>query len=120
METRSMTKNKNPKHPHAVVEVQNEIQLLVQDVVVVQNEVEYELQNMNDKGIYEVTIDFDDASACWRANKKHTGNETYKYVCGCTTANESYCKNPCKRGFTFCAQHCKTNGYESDFSQWLN
>jgi hypothetical protein len=110
METRSMTKNRQPKHPHAVVEIQ----------LVIQNEVEYELQNMSDKGIYEVSIDFDDASACWRANKKHTGNETYKYVCGCTTANETYCKNPCKRGFTFCAQHCKTNGYESDFSQWLN
>ena len=113
METRSMTKNRQPKHPHAVVEPEVEVQLGVQ------NEVEYEIRPMSDNGIYEVTIDFDDASACWRANKKHTGNETYKYVCGCTTANETYCKNPCKRGFTFCAQHCKTNGYESDFSQWL-
>ena len=114
METRSMTKNRQPKHPHAVVEVQPEVQL------VIQNEVEYEIENMSDKGIYEFTIDFDDASACWRANKKHTGNETYKYVCGCSTANGTYCKKPCKRGFTYCAQHCKSHGYESDFSQWLN
>ncbi len=28
----------------------------------------------------EPMIDFDDASACWRANKKHLGNGMFKYV----------------------------------------
>jgi hypothetical protein len=28
----------------------------------------------------EPMIDFDDASACWRANKKHLGNGMFKYI----------------------------------------
>ena len=32
--------------------------------------------------LYEVNIDFDDASEAWKANKKSTGNGCYKYVCG--------------------------------------
>jgi hypothetical protein len=31
--------------------------------------------------LYEVNIDFDDASEAWKANKKSTGNGCYKYVC---------------------------------------
>ena len=35
--------------------------------------------------LYEVNIDFDDASEAWKANKKSTGNGCYKYVCGHTS-----------------------------------
>jgi hypothetical protein len=41
---------------------------------------EYELNVL-----YEVNIDFDDASESWKANKKSTGNGCYKYVCGHTS-----------------------------------
>jgi hypothetical protein len=30
--------------------------------------------------LYEVDIDFDDASEAWRANKKSIGNGQYKYI----------------------------------------
>jgi len=30
---------------------------------------------------YEVNIDFDGASAAWKANKKSIGNGQYKYIC---------------------------------------
>lgn len=30
--------------------------------------------------LYEVDIDFDDASKAWRANKKSIGNGQYKYI----------------------------------------
>lgn len=29
----------------------------------------------------EVNINFDEASAAWKSNKRSTGNGTYKYVC---------------------------------------
>jgi hypothetical protein len=29
---------------------------------------------------YEVNIDFDEASAAWKANKKSLGNGCYKYI----------------------------------------
>jgi hypothetical protein len=32
-------------------------------------------------GKYEVSIDFDGASAAWKANKKSIGNGQYKYIC---------------------------------------
>ena len=41
---------------------------------------EYELNVL-----YQVNIDFDDASESWKANKKSTGNGCYKYVCGHTS-----------------------------------
>ena len=58
---------------------------------------------------YSVEIDFDEASACWHANKKHIGNGTYKYVCGHQTRTGKYCKKPCKKGCTHCAQHSKSS-----------
>jgi hypothetical protein len=35
----------------------------------------------NNNNLYEVNIDFDEASAAWRANKKPVGNGTFKYIC---------------------------------------
>ena len=39
-----------------------------------------------DEGIYAVNIDFDEASAAWKKNKKSTGNGCYTYV---TTRSKS-------------------------------
>jgi hypothetical protein len=51
---------------------------------------------------YEVNIDFDKASAAWKANKKSTGGGSYKYIC------EHQSKN-CKRipipECKFCSKH---------------
>ena len=43
--------------------------------------VEKEKKEEEKKDIYEVVIDFDGASAAWRANKKSAGNGCYKSVC---------------------------------------
>jgi len=33
-----------------------------------------------EKGIYAVDIDFDEASTAWRSNKKHLGNGYFRYI----------------------------------------
>lgn len=43
--------------------------------------------------MYEVNIDFDEASRCWKINKSSLGNGTYKYVCGAITKSGNKCKN---------------------------
>ena len=43
--------------------------------------------------IYEVNIDFDEASKSWQQNKSPLGNGTYKYVCGAITKTGNKCKN---------------------------
>ena len=43
--------------------------------------------------MYEVNIDFDEASKCWQQNKSSLGNGTYKYVCGAITKTGNKCKN---------------------------
>ena len=53
--------------------------------------------------IYEVNIDFEEASIEWKKNKKYVGNGTYKYICCANTkagkkcnkvsiSNSEYCK----------------------------
>ena len=44
---------------------------------------------------YLVEIDFDDASAQWRANKRRFANGCYKYVCiGITKTGKQCSKSP--------------------------
>jgi len=48
--------------------------------------------------LYEVNIDFDEASNCWLKNKKKLGNGTYKYIINPLKDNKkrkttSYCDN---------------------------
>ena len=40
------------------------------------------------KPLYEVNIDFDEASKEWRHNKKSIGNGSYKYICTQTVKNK--------------------------------
>ena len=51
---------------------------------------------------YEVTIDFDEASAAWEANKKSTGSGCYKYICQHKNKN---CKRNPIPGCDFCSKH---------------
>lgn len=53
----------------------------------------------------EVNIDFDEASAAWRANKKSTGNGCYKYVCEHRNKNNNKCRNNPVFGVNFCSRH---------------
>jgi len=46
-----------------------------------------------DKGIYEVNIDFDEAHEAWMANKQRLSNCTYKYICGKPTKKGTRCLN---------------------------
>ena len=45
------------------------------------------------KPVYDVDIDFVEASQEWRRNKKSLSNGTFSYVCGMITKNG----NPCQR-----------------------
>ena len=70
--------------------------------------------------IYEFNIDFDDASSCWRANKKHIGNGQFQYICGETKTNGGICIRPRKMGFTRCFGHCKCEKLDSSWLQINN
>ena len=61
-----------------------------------------------DKGIYEVNIDFDGASEAWKANKKPSGNSCYNYVCTASVATTGKkCTRIVKSGCEYCAMHNK-------------
>ena len=60
----------------------------------------------NDKGIFEVNIDFDGASAAWKENKKSSGNGCYKYRCIAFVAKTGIkCDKFSKPGCDYCAMH---------------
>jgi len=46
-----------------------------------------------DKGIYEVNIEFDEAHEAWMKNKQQLSNCTYKYICGEITKKGTRCLN---------------------------
>ena len=64
-------------------------------------------EEIKKKDIYEVVIDFDGASAAWRANKKRTGNGCYKYVCEYITKTGKKCTKDCIECSTCCNIHSK-------------
>ena len=55
--------------------------------------------------VYEVDIDFDEASKMWKFNKKRMGNGTYKYIC--CELNKSGLK--CGRNIADDTACCKTH-----------
>ena len=61
--------------------------------------------------LLEVNIDFDDASAAWKLNKKSNGNGTYVYICMETTKKGNKCARKPLSGTEFCKIHqkCKIN-----------
>jgi hypothetical protein len=54
----------------------------------------------------EVYINFDEASAAWKANKKSIGNGSYKYIC-CVDTNGKKCGIKCLMGEMYCRIHYK-------------
>ena len=59
------------------------------------------------KKIYEVNINFDEASEVWKSNKKYIGNGTYKYICYHKTISGNNCKKESLMGSNYCIKHIK-------------
>ena len=57
--------------------------------------------------IYEVNIDFDEASAAWKENKKSIGNGQYKYVCIKDKIDGNKCGKVCYKDNECCWIHRK-------------
>jgi hypothetical protein len=57
--------------------------------------------------IYEVNIDFDEASEAWKANKKSIGNGSYKYMCSKICKNNKICNANCLSGEDYCKMHLR-------------
>ena len=56
---------------------------------------------------YEVNIDFDFASTCWRKNKVDTGNGHYKYICSVLKKDLKMCGKSCYKNLDCCWTHRK-------------
>ena len=69
----------------------------------------------------EFVFDFDDASECWKANKKSCGNGCYTYICGAVlktgggggaasgAAGDRICQRSPSKYSDFCSLHSKKN-----------
>jgi hypothetical protein len=57
--------------------------------------------------LYEVNIDFNEASEAWKANKKYIGNGFYKYVCCGITKTGNKCNRKSLDSVDFCKIHIK-------------
>jgi len=55
--------------------------------------------------LYTVDIDFDDASAAWRKNKKSIINGCYKYICTVETTRGNICGKVCYGQLSCCWTH---------------
>ena len=51
--------------------------------------------------LYEVNIDFDEASETWKNNKKSIGNGSYKYICS-VEKNGKKCGKTCYKELLYC------------------
>ena len=59
----------------------------------------------NNSALYEVNIDFDEASSAWRSNKKPVGDGTFKYICcGITKTGNKCVREPLQN-----SEYCKTH-----------
>ena len=54
---------------------------------------------------YEVNIDFNLASICWKQNKIYKGNGTYVYKCDGITKQNKPCNNKCYLNNIYCKKH---------------
>jgi len=62
---------------------------------------------VEDHALYEVNIDFDEASEAWKANKKSIGDGRYKYICFKMCKNNNNCSGKCLAGEDYCKTHLK-------------
>ena len=57
----------------------------------------------------EFVFDFDNASECWKANKKSIGNGCYTYICGAGLKTGGVCQRSPMKCSDFCSLHSKKN-----------
>ena len=62
----------------------------------------------NNTALYEVNIDFDEASNAWNKNKKLIGNGHYKYICLHEKQCGTICKKICFKESKYCWSHRNT------------
>ncbi len=55
--------------------------------------------------LYQVNINFDESCEAWRANKKHTGNGMYKYICCGITKIGKKCNRLSLNNLDYCKTH---------------
>lgn len=61
-------------------------------------------QEQQETPLYEVNIDFDEASTAWRSNKKAVSNGCYKYIC-MAVKKDAKCGRMCYKNLEYCWQH---------------
>lgn len=59
----------------------------------------------DDLHIYDNDIDFEDASNCWKENKRVLGGGCYKYLCAKIGINNNRCISKCLPGGIYCKTH---------------
>ena len=59
----------------------------------------------DNNALYEVNIDFDEASTAWRANKKYVNNGTFKYICCGLTKTGNKCNRKPLENSEYCKIH---------------
>jgi hypothetical protein len=59
------------------------------------------------KQLYEVKINFEEASECWKSNKKSIGNGCYRYICLQKTKTGNVCNRKPDLYQDFCKIHNK-------------
>jgi hypothetical protein len=69
--------------------------------------------NYEKTALYKVDIDFDEASALWRQNKKPVGQGHFKYICTAVKKDGKTCYKTCyKNSLTKNSEYCWTHrGY---------
>ena len=63
------------------------------------------ITSLKNKPMYDVNINFDEASNLWRSNKKCIGNGSYKYICIQKTKSGNQCKREKMNDSCFCKMH---------------
>ena len=68
--------------------------------------------SINDESVFS-KVDFDEASAAWRLNKKSIGNGCYKYKCIKIAKNGKVCKNESLYNCDYCRFHINCKNIEN-------
>jgi hypothetical protein len=63
--------------------------------------------NCENTALYEVNIDFDEASRAWKSNKRTIGNGSYRYLCAKKGKNNNCCLIKCLPEEIYCKTHFK-------------
>ncbi len=59
----------------------------------------------DNSSLYEVLINFDEASEAWKQNKLSIGNGSYRYLCKKRGIRNNMCIKKCLQGEEYCCVH---------------